>query len=132
MIVVDASAVCAMVFGEVDRPTFVDALRRVPEGAVISPVNRWEAAVTIARRRAGQDPEQTLQDLFRRTGISVAEIGAVEADLAFGAWRNFGKGRHPAQLNLGDCFAYALAKSRGLPLLYKGDDFAKTDVRSAL
>ena len=132
MIVVDASAVCAIVFGEADRQTYVDVLRRDTEGAVISPVNRWEATVTIARRRVSQDAEQTLRDLFRRTGISVAEIGAVEADLAFGAWRNFGKGRHPARLNLGDCFAYALAMSRGLPLLYKGDDFAKTDVRSAL
>lgn len=51
--------------------------------------------------------------------------------IAFDAWRDFGKGRHAARLNLGDCFAYALAKSRDLPLLYKGDDFAKTDVRSA-
>ncbi len=131
MIAVDASAICAIVFGEPERAAFLAALEAA-DNALISPVNRWEAAVSVHRRRPGVAGERVVQDILTRAGIGVADIGAAEAEAAFDAWRNFGKGRHPAGLNLGDCFAYALAKSRDLPLLFKGDDFAKTDVRSAM
>ena len=65
-------------------------------------------------------------------GIEVAPFTAEQAALAREGWRRFGKGRHAAGLNLGDCFAYALAQERGEPLLFKGEDFARTDVRRAL
>lgn len=70
--------------------------------------------------------------LMESLRIEVATIGLAETKLAVEAWSRYGKGRHPAGLNFGDCFAYALAKSRGAALLYKGDDFSKTDVRSVL
>jgi ribonuclease VapC len=64
--------------------------------------------------------------------MQVEPVTPAQADLALRAWRRFGKGRHPARLNLGDCFSYALASSLGARLLYKGDDFSQTDVSAAL
>ena len=73
-----------------------------------------------------------LPNLLERVGIEIVPFDRGLADQARSAFLRFGKGRHPAGLNMGDCAAYALAKSRGLPLLYKGGDFARTDVASAL
>ena len=131
MIAVDASAICAIAFGEPERDDII-AVLEAADGVLVSPVNRWEAFVSVQRRRPGVAGERIVENILTRAGIVVAEIGVAEAATAFEAWRAFGKGRHPAALNLGDCFAYALAKSRDLPLLYKGNDFPKTDVRSAL
>ena len=131
MIVVDASAICAIIFDEPERAQFLAVLREA-DSALVSPVNRWEAAVSIQHCRPDVAADRVVQDILARAGIAVADIGADEAGVAFHAWRTFGKGRHPAGLNLGDCFAYALASTRNLPLLFKGDDFPKTDVRSAL
>lgn len=131
MIVVDASAICAIMFGEPERAQFMAVLKDA-DSALVSPVNRWEASVSIQQRRPDIAADRVVQDILVRAGIAVAEIGADEASVAFEAWRTYGKGRHPAALNLGDCFAYALARTRNLPLLFKGDDFPKTDVRSAL
>ena len=72
------------------------------------------------------------RSLMADAAIEVAPFTAEQAALAREGWRRFGKGRHPAGLNLGDCFAYALAQERGEPLLFKGEDFALTDVRRAL
>mgnify|MGYP003385527919 CR=1 FL=1 len=130
MIIVDASVICAIMLGEPDRGRLLEVLTRDPD-PLISPVNRWEALVSL-ERRFGDGTATSVELLFARSNIRVAGLAAAEAEAAFDAWRNFGKGRHPAGLNLGDCFAYALAKSRDLPLLFKGDDFAKTDVRSAM
>jgi ribonuclease VapC len=70
--------------------------------------------------------------LLQTTGISIEPVTTEQLAAARRAFRNFGKGRHPAALNVGDCFSYALSKSTGEPLLFKGDDFARTDVESAL
>ena len=99
--------------------------------SLISPVNLWEAGVSLQQRQVA-DGERVMRAFLADAGVSVAEIGGVEAGLAFEAWRRFGKGQHPARLNLGDCFAYALARSRDLPLLFKGEDFAMTDIRPVL
>lgn len=131
MIVVDASAICAIVFDEPERAEFLRALKAA-DGGLISPVNLWEASVSLQHRRPDKSTERTIPDILQRAGILTAEIGVDEANASFEAWRRFGKGRHPAGLNLGDCFAYALAQTRNLPLLFKGDDFPKTDVRSAM
>ena len=72
-----------------------------------------------------------LDRLLTQARAEVVPFTAEHAALACDGWRRYGKGRHPAGLNLGDCFAYALARSRGEPLLYKGDDFARTDVKAA-
>ena len=66
------------------------------------------------------------------TGAEVVGVTPEQAEIAVEAFRRFGRGRHPARLNIGDCFAYALAKRRGEPLLFKGDDFAQTDIEPAL
>ena len=68
----------------------------------------------------------------RRRWVGVGVLAAAVVGAAFAAWRRFGKGRHPAGLNLGDCFSYALARAAGAPLLFKGNDFAQTDIASAL
>lgn len=130
MIVVDASAVCAILLDEPEKDELAAALARLAPG-FISPVQTWEAAVTVTGRRGG-DGMSDVENFLARTDLSVRAIDMNTARLAFSAWRSFGKGRHPARLNLGDCFAYALAKSRNLPLLYKGEDFRLTDLKSAL
>ncbi|HYD43701.1 MAG TPA: type II toxin-antitoxin system VapC family toxin [Phenylobacterium sp.] len=129
MIVVDASAVCAIALREAEREAFIDAVSGAG-GGLISPHGVWEAKVSIARH--SQIPILFADSLLAELAVSLVPVDQAQTDLAFDAWRRYGKGRHPARLNLGDCFAYALAKSRSLPLLYKGDDFAKTDVASAL
>jgi ribonuclease VapC len=73
-----------------------------------------------------------VEALLAGVGVEVVPFTAGQAALAREGWRRFGKGRHPAGLNLGDCFAYALARERGEPLLFKGEDFARTDVRRAV
>jgi len=82
--------------------------------------------------RVGDRAVRTLDDMLWRAGARVVAVDEAQAVVARDAFRRYGKGRHRAALNLGDCFAYALAKTRDLPLLYKGDGFLHTDVRSAL
>ncbi len=130
MIVVDASAICAIAFREAEGPAIKLALADA-DRAIISPINYWEAMVSITRRE-GEGARLIIEGFLASSEIRIASIGPDDAFAAFDAWRRFGKTRHRAELNLGDCFAYALAKSRDLPLLFKGDDFAMTDIRSAL
>jgi ribonuclease VapC len=127
LIVVDASALVAIGVGEADAASYAAALTENP--AIISPINAMEAGIVLIGRDRLEDPA----DLDRW----LAEIGVQVSDLvshrdALAAYVAFGRGHHPARLNLGDCFAYALAKRLDAPLLYKGDDFARTDIRSAL
>jgi ribonuclease VapC len=75
---------------------------------------------------------ERIDRLLAQARAEVVPFTAEHAALALEGWRRFGKGRHPAGLNLGDCFAYALAKARGEPLLFKGNDFAQTDVKAAI
>lgn len=129
MIAVDASAICAIALYEIERELFIETIAEAA-GACVSPLGVWEAKVSVARRSLVSS--SLVDAMLVELDVRLAPVDVAETDLAFDAWRRFGKGRHPAKLNLGDCFAYALAVSRGLPLLYKGDDFAKTDVASAL
>ena len=126
MIVVDTSAVVAIIRQEHDGNKFTDILDAV-DAAIISAVSFVETNMVIAGRRADPDIDQ-LRAGIRALGIEVAEVTLDQVDVAVRAFLQYGKGRHPARLNIADCFAYALAKSRNLPLLFKGDDFAKTDV----
>lgn len=124
MIVVDASAIVAIYLAEPERRQFS---RRIKESAaIISPVGYWEA---LARAHAvnGDQGRTRMTRLVTRLGIRIAVIDAAQTDLAADAFARFGK-RTPAKLNMGDCFAYALAKQHNAPLLYKGDDFTKTDI----
>lgn len=124
--VVDTSAISAVLFGEPEGPAFLKALSG-PERKFMSAFTRLEASIVVEARK-GDMGTQALADLVATSGIDTVAFDTGQAELALDAWRRFGKGRHPAGLNLGDCAAYALARFIGEPLLYKGDDFPKTDV----
>jgi ribonuclease VapC len=127
--IVDSSAIVAILGGEEEAESLVVTLMRAPIRRV-SAVNYVETAIVLDSRR---DPilSRGLDDFLRETQIAIETITSEQARIAREAYRDFGKGRHRAGLNLGDCFAYALAKVAGEPLLCKGDDFKKTDLEVA-
>lgn len=127
--IVDASAILAMLFREPEKDRFRDLIARNP-GPLMSPFNFMEAAVRADA--LGREMSEGFDSLFQEAGIRIAASDETQARLAREAYQRFGKGSHPARLNLGDCFAYALAKARGEPLLFKGEDFRLTDVEAAL
>ena len=128
--IVDTSAVMAILRQESDAPAFGAALAREPRVA-ISAATLVELRM-VAESRAGAAVWTEIETLMADAAMEVVPFTADHAALAREGWRRFGKGRHPAGLNLGDCFAYALAQERGEALLFKGEDFARTDVRRAL
>lgn len=128
MITVDASAIFAILLDEPERADFEAALAR--EGGVMSAVNYWEVLVR-AKKAAGDRGKQVAEMLVERLGVEVRPADAKEARNAADAFDRFGRGT-PAGLNLGDCFAYALADKEGDGLLFKGNDFSKTDIKPAL
>ncbi len=131
MIVVDTSAIVSVAFNEPERQTFVEAIQQADK-ALISTVSALEARMVVHGRR-GQRAVVLVDDLLRLPTFELVPPGVTEMDAAYAAFVAFGKGSgHPANLNFGDVFSYALAKVRGLPLLYKGNDFSHTDVVSAL
>ncbi len=128
MIVADASALVAIGDEEPDAVDYLRIFQR--QRSVISQINYVEVGIIlIGRRRLATQAD--LDDWLARLDVSI-EQGNDLAGMAMAAYLRFGRGFHPAKLNLGDCFAYALAKTLDAPLLYKGDDFALTDIRSAL
>jgi ribonuclease VapC len=131
VIVADTSAIVAIAFAEPEREAFVAALERA-ERTLVSSVTAVEARRVVHARR-GQRAVVLVDDLLRLPFFEIVPPGAAEMDAAYAAFVAFGKGNgHPAALNFGDVFSYALAKTRGLPLLYKGRDFAETDIASAV
>lgn len=128
MIAADTSALIAVVLGESDAERFLAALRS--DAVTISAVSFTEASI-VAEARQGLDAGRDLELLVAGVVDRVVVVDEAHARAAAGAWRRFGKGRHPAGLNFGDCFAYATASLANLPLLFKGDDFAQTDLRAA-
>ena len=131
MIVADTSAIVAIAFAEPEREAFVAALERA-ERTLVSSVTAVEARRVVHARR-GQRAVVLVDDLLRLPFFEIVPPGAAEMDAAYAAFVAYGKGNgHPAALNFGDVFSYALAKTRGLPLLFKGRDFAETDIASAV
>jgi len=128
--IVDASAILAVLFDEPEKAEFRDLLLMTSELAM-SPVNYLEASVRADDKRHPAKGQE-LDALLDGFGIQIALITEDQAKLAREAYRQFGKGNHRAKLNLGDCFAYALSKARGEPLLFKGEDFRLTDVEAAV
>jgi ribonuclease VapC len=127
--VVDSSALLAVVLGEADAEVFAGRLVE-PGRKLISAVTLFEAAVA-AERRGGLEARDRLDRLVTRIEPEVVPFDATHLGWSRDAFRQFGKGRHPAALNLGDCIAYATARHAVLPLLFKGDDFPKTDIAPA-
>jgi ribonuclease VapC len=128
--VIDSSALIAIVAGEPERRGFIDAITAAEARLVGSPTMMETSIVVLGR--TGESSLQDLRDFCVRGGIETVPFGPEHLDLAIDAFRRFGKGRHPAGLNFGDCFSYALAKATGEPLLFKGNDFALTDVKPAI
>lgn len=127
--VLDTSAIAAILLDEPERASFTRCISWAP-AKLLSVVNRVELSCVIEGRK-GDAGRRDLEQLLNEAGIDIVAVDRSHADLACDAFRRFGKGRHPAALNIGDCFAYALAKATGEPLLYKGNDFGRTDITSA-
>jgi ribonuclease VapC len=125
-IIVDSSALLAILFEEPECAAIEDALLESSERR-ISAFSLLEAGTVVLCRR-GPGGQASFDALWQQYFLEVAALSSRQVELARAAYARFGKGRHPARLNLGDCCSYALAKATGLPLLCKGDDFPQTDL----
>jgi ribonuclease VapC len=128
--VLDSSAVLAVLFDEPERRAFTLSIERDPR-RLMSAANVLESAL-VAEARRGEPAGRELDLLLHRADVLLVPVDADQVEFARSAWRRFGKGRHPAGLNFGDCFAYALASASGEPLLFKGEDFARTDIAAVV
>jgi len=126
MIVVDTSIIIAIIRKEDDASIWIDILDQAPK-AYMSVVSYVEANMVATGRRADVKLD-AVEDTVDALGIEIAPVTVEQGLAAVASFVAYGKGRHSAHLNLADCFTYALAKTRGLPLLFKGDDFLKTDI----
>ena len=127
--VVDSSALVAILRDEPEGPAFRNAIRTAPDRLLGAPTRVEASMVALGRR--GEPGLEQMQALIERLALDVVPLSDEHATLAIEAFRRFGKGRHPAGLNYGDCFSYALAKATGEPLLFKGNDFSQTDIKRA-
>jgi ribonuclease VapC len=127
-VVLDTSAIAAMLFDEDDAERYEQALANDPV-RLISAGTVLEAAIVI-ESRFGEAGGREFDLLMHKSGIDTVAVDAAQVEVARQAYRRYGKGRSNAGLNMGDCFAYALSKTSGEPLLFKGRDFSKTDVDS--
>jgi ribonuclease VapC len=133
MLVVEASAIVAILTDEPEQKAFVECIARY-ETKCCSPVALYEATLAYIRKRNVNHSvaEERVRVFLSQCSISIVAVSDKTASIAIAAHARYGKGTgHPAQLNMGDCFAYALAKSQDAPLLFKGDDFALTDIVQA-
>ena len=127
--VIDTSAIVAIALGEPEAKSF--EARIVDESVrLISAATVFEAAMVI-ETRLGEAGGVELDLWLHKARVEIVAVDAEQADQARRAWRRFGKGRHPAGLNVGDCFSYALSTTTQEPLLFKGGDFSRTDIEAA-
>ena len=127
--VVDTSAVVAILQREPERDRFADVLAGAHD-PLISAATLFECSI-VMHRRGGDRAIEHLDELLLSAGVRCIALDVSHVHAAREAWARYGKGRAPAALNFGDCFSYALATTTGRPLLFKGDDFARTDVTPA-
>lgn len=128
--VIDSSALVAILFQEPEHHAFTEAIDAASIRRLSAP-NLVETALVIEGRK-GERGRIELDLLIYEAGIEITAFDAAQADFARIAWRSFGKGRHSAALNMGDCYAYALARVMNEPLLFKGNDFSQTDITPAV
>jgi ribonuclease VapC len=128
--VVDTSALVAILFGEPDAKKFAEALDAASV-RLVSAVTRVELAFVVEGRK-GPAGRTDLELLLRDGGFDIVSVTPQQAEIAVDAFRRFGRGRHRASLNIGDCFSYALAVATDHSLLFKGDDFVHTDIHRVL
>jgi len=124
--VIDSSALIAVLLAKPSAQSIARAIADAPL-RLVSAANLLETSIVIERRNRDAGA-QDLDRLVYRTELEIVPVDHDLVEVARHSWRRFGKGRHPAALNFGDCFAYALAKSRDLPLLFVGGDFSQTDI----
>jgi ribonuclease VapC len=124
--VIDTSALIAILLGEPDSETLAGAIAADPK-RLVSTFTALEASIVIEAKK-GEPGGRELDLLIHRAQIEIIALNPEQLELARSAWREYGKGRHPAGLNIGDCCSYALAKYAQEPLLFKGDDFSRTDI----
>ena len=128
--IVDTSAVLAILFDEGDAKTYARVISEA-DSLRMSAANFVEASIVVELQTKDRGSRQ-FDAFLRRAGIVVEPVTEEQAHVARQAYTDFGKGRHRASLNFGDCFAYALARHTGMPLLFKGDGFRKTDILAVL
>ena len=124
--VIDTSALLAIFLAEPERKPLLDSILQ-SETRMISAANVLETGIVLETRR-GESAGREFDLFLVRANLQIVSVDSEQAEIARSAWRKYGKGHHPAALNFGDCFAYALAKSSGEPLLAKGTDFVATDI----
>ena len=124
--VIDTSALMAILLGELEAPRIASAIADDPK-RVMSSFSLLEAGIVIEAKK-GEVGGRELDLLIHRSEIEVVNLTTEQSELARVCWRKYGKGRHPASLNIGDCCSYALSKFTNEPLLFKGEDFSKTDL----
>jgi ribonuclease VapC len=124
--VIDTSAILAILLGEPERRRFNERIEADPI-RLMSAASYLETAI-IVDDRFGYEGARDLKLFLTEAEIAIEPVSLEQAEIAREAYRRFGKGNHPAALNFGDCFAYALAKVTAQPLLFKGNDFAQTDI----
>ena len=127
--VVDTSALVCILLPEPEAGDFAQAIANAPENVISGP--SWVEASMVITARLGNEGHDLLIELLERSRVAIVPCDEALAHGAYDAWLTYGRGRHAAGLNFGDCFSYALAKQRVEPLLFKGDDFTKTDVVAA-
>lgn len=128
--VIDTSALLAILFDEPEQSAFRAAID--PDATRLTSAATLLEAAMVVLGKLGEAGVAELGALVRAADIEAAAFGPEQVELVLDAFRRFGKGRHPAALNFGDCFSYALAKATGEPLLFKGADFSRTDARRAV
>lgn len=128
--VIDSSALMVILFGEPESEAFIEGLA-APDRKFMSAVNKLEAMIVVEARK-GAEGVAALVRLLAAAEIEIIPFDSGQAEIAMATWRRYGRGRHPAGLNLGDCASYALASTLNEPLLFKGEDFSKTDIAQAM
>lgn len=126
--VIDSSALIAILLGEPEAEALAKAIASDPK-RLVGAFTALEASIVIEAKK-GEAGGRELDLLLHRARIEIVAVDAEQYEIARLAWRSYGKGRHPAGLNIGDCCSYALSKYSGEPLLFKGNDFNQTDVLS--
>jgi ribonuclease VapC len=124
--VIDTSALAAIFFAEPERQMFLNAITAA-ETRLLSAASALETGIVLEGRQ-GEAAGREFDLFVVRANLEIVSVDAEQVELARSAWRKYGKGRHLAALNYGDCFSYALAKSSGEPLLAKGTNFTLTDI----
>ena len=127
--ILDTSALAAILFGEPEAARYIQIIHDA-DRCLISVANFVELCMVV-EGQIGPDAGRQCDIFFRRAGIIIEPLTVEHAHLARQAFLDFGKGRHPAGLNIGDCFAYALAKATAEPILFKSNNFRKTDIQAA-